>query len=580
MTKKKITSKGQTQGFRIAIYTRVSTEEQAENPEGSIKNQEQRIREFIKLKNMMEPFGDVTAVFSDPGVSAKDMNRPGFQKMLAAIQERQVNLVLVTELSRFSRSTKDFTALQEFLEENGCKFLSMRENFDTSGAAGSMVMNMMATIAEFERRQTAERISHSFLARAKRGLYNGGTLPLGYRVDESKPGHLVIESTEAEIVKVAFRSFIKQGTLAATAKFLTSNNIRLPKKVYGGGGVRESQFTVDSLYRLLKNKAYIGIRVYQTKSGEEECPAVWEPIIDVATFERVNLLLKKNCSHKRTHGENRYPYTLSGLITCSQCGGSMSGKSAHGCNGQKVGYYEHINIARLQSGSPTKLKTHDPHRVPSVKLEPAVWGEVKKFILSDQFAEDLLDRARLMQEVINKTDEAQKLVQKIKLTSGQIEILAERISAMPKEMDPKPLFDQLARLQQTKTQLELAVTVLAKVKPEKDEPVSFESLAVFRRGLKKLIEKGEKDKNVQTAIIKKVVHKITIKPNGFEIHFHVGKTYYSRELGNHPSSRIFSFEKGKIGPSGLEKSAGKSQNFGFLKGRSSSLLTNGDRGTT
>ena len=147
---------------------------------------------------------------------------------------------------------------------------------------------------------------------------------------------------------------------------------------------------------------------------------------------------------------------------------------------------------------------------------------------------------------------------------------------MPKEMDPKPLFDQLAKLQQSKTQLELAAVELSKVKPEKDEPVSFESLAVFRRGFKKLIEKGELDKNVQTAIIKKVVHKITIKPNGFEIHFHVGKTYYSRELGNHPSSRIFSFEKGKTGPSGLDKPAVKSQNFDFLKGRSSSLLTNGD----
>jgi site-specific DNA recombinase len=139
--------------YRVAIYIRVSTEEQAENPEGSIKNQEQRLREFIKLKNMVEPFGEVAAVFSDI-LSAKDMNRPGFQKMLKAIETKDINLVLVTELSRFSRSTKDFSMLQEFLEEHECKFLSIRENFDTSGAAGQMVLQMMATIAEFERRQT------------------------------------------------------------------------------------------------------------------------------------------------------------------------------------------------------------------------------------------------------------------------------------------------------------------------------------------------------------------------------------------------------------------------------------------
>jgi DNA invertase Pin-like site-specific DNA recombinase len=99
--------------------------------------------------------------------------------MLKAIEAKAVNLVLVTELSRFSRSTRDFSMLQEFLEEHDCKFLSIRENFDTSGAAGQMALNMMATIAEFERKQTAERISSSFQARAKRGIYNGGSVPIG-----------------------------------------------------------------------------------------------------------------------------------------------------------------------------------------------------------------------------------------------------------------------------------------------------------------------------------------------------------------------------------------------------------------
>lgn len=103
--------------YSCAIYTRVSTEEQAENPEGSIKNQELRLREFVKLKNMVGPFGEVTAVFSDPGVSAKDMNRPSFQKMLRAIERKEINLILVTELSRFTRSMKDFSLLQEFFKK-------------------------------------------------------------------------------------------------------------------------------------------------------------------------------------------------------------------------------------------------------------------------------------------------------------------------------------------------------------------------------------------------------------------------------------------------------------------------------
>lgn len=345
--------------FRVCLYLRVSTEEQAENPEGSIKNQEQRLREFIRLKNTIEPFGQIGAVYTDPGISAKDMNRPGFQKMLLAIEKGEVNLVLVTELSRFSRSTKDFTILQEFLEEHGCKFLSLRENFDTSGAAGSMVLNMMASIAEFERRQTAERVSHSFLARAKRGLYNGGSVPLGYRIDEERAGYLLIDPATVEMVRFAFRSFLKHETLAAATKFLNSKDIKLPRRVYGGGSIREGKFTLDALYRLLRNKAYIGIRVYNTKNGVEEVPAVWEPIVDRETFDRANKLLKKNRHHKRTHADQRYPYTLSGLVFCEQCQGRMSGKSAHG-NDRKVGYYEHLKHTRLQASQYERLPMHDP----------------------------------------------------------------------------------------------------------------------------------------------------------------------------------------------------------------------------
>jgi len=230
---KNIARKLKTKLFRICIYLRVSTEEQASNPEGSIKTQEQRLREFVKLKNSMEPFGEIVAVFSDPGVSAKDMNRPGFQKMLLSIEKGDIDLVLVTELSRFSRSTKDFTMLQDYLENHGCKFMSLRENFDTSGAAGSMVLNMMASIAEFERRQTAERISHAFLARAKRGLYNGGSVPLGYVIDEDKVGHLKIDPAMAEVVRFAFQSFIRHETLAATLKFLNKSNVKLPRKMSG-----------------------------------------------------------------------------------------------------------------------------------------------------------------------------------------------------------------------------------------------------------------------------------------------------------------------------------------------------------
>ncbi len=568
--------------FRVGIYVRVSTEEQAENPEGSIKNQEQRLREFVKLKNMVEPFGEVAKVYTDI-LSAKDMNRPGFQRMLQAIATKEINLVLVTEISRFSRSTKDFSMLQEFLEEHECKFLSIRENFDTSGAAGQMVLNMMATIAEFERRQTAERISNSFHARAKRGLYNGGSVPLGYRIDEDKPGNLTIVPEESEVVKLIFKTFLREGTLAATAKWLNNENVKFPRRVLGGGHVRSKLLRIDMLYRVLRNKAYVGTRVFKSKGGVEESTAVWLPIIDMGTFQRANDKLKDNCSRRTTHW-NKLPYLLTGLVSCQECGERMAGASATSQSGHKVGYYEHAATRKNEASLKQKLLKHGPRRIPIAKIEPVVWTETKRFILENGFAKDLLARARTMHGTIEKESRRRELKAKESALERQITVLAERIAKLPESIDPEPLIEQLGDLQVAKKKLQLEVKQSATEEALTDEPVSFENLEKFREGLRDLIKKGESDPTIKSAIIKTVVHRILILKDGFEVHFHVGQTHYSA-LGDSPGASFFvsfSYPKNKKPPAGIPTegkepslSGSELQASRFLKVSSSRRLTNG-----
>src|SRR5262245_43906629 len=121
----------QKSGHQIALYVRVSTEEQAENPEGSIKSQEQRLRAQVELRNSEAHFGEITGVYIDRAKSGKDTNRAELQRLLKAIQRREITLVMVTELSRLSRSIKDFSEIWELMRANGCEFLSLREQFDT-----------------------------------------------------------------------------------------------------------------------------------------------------------------------------------------------------------------------------------------------------------------------------------------------------------------------------------------------------------------------------------------------------------------------------------------------------------------
>jgi site-specific DNA recombinase len=133
-------------------YCRVSTEEQA--AEGfSIEGQADKLRSYSVLRDL----GEVTVV-SDPGLSGKDMSRPGLQQLLAAVEAGHVSHVLVWRLDRLSRSLQDLILLADLLGEHGVTLHSLQENLDLSSASGRMFYNILGTFAQFFREQLAENV--------------------------------------------------------------------------------------------------------------------------------------------------------------------------------------------------------------------------------------------------------------------------------------------------------------------------------------------------------------------------------------------------------------------------------------
>ena len=156
---------------KIGIYVRVSTEEQSQIADGSLESQQHRVRSFVEVKNLQEKnWGKIVETYIDDGYSAKNTNRPAYQRMLKDIRSGRISLILITDLSRLSRSISDFCVLLKDLEKYKAKFLSIKEQFDTSTPAGEMMIFNMINLAQFERRQTSERISLNFHSRAMRGL--------------------------------------------------------------------------------------------------------------------------------------------------------------------------------------------------------------------------------------------------------------------------------------------------------------------------------------------------------------------------------------------------------------------------
>lgn len=517
------------ESYKIALYLRVSTEEQAENPEGSIKNQELRLREFVKLKNMDQNFGEISGVFCDPGISAKDMNRPQLQKLLSEIKKGQINLVLVTELSRLTRSTKDFSILWEFMADHNCKFLSLRDNFDSTTPAGEMIMFTLANFAQFERKQTAKRISNAFLSRAKRGLWNGGSLPLGYHSDPQRPGYLVIDDEEAAIVRKVFDMFLVEETLSRTGRALNNQKITMPRKLKNGGGYRQGHFTTENVYGILTNKSYIGLREFKSKDGKQTVNAVWQPIIDETKFNRVQRILKKNKYYKKSPKENRYPYLLSGILFCKKCGDRLCGKSAHG-NGGKIAYYEHTWSTKSQACLSKKIFSCEPHRILAKKIEPVIWDNVKKLFFDEKFLKDIFNEAQAF--IKPKTLDLQpQLKRKISGVDYQITALAERVGLLPKDLDPKPLYDQLSKLQKVRFDLETELKNAEATINEADLPINMSDFSEFTKSLKQKIESEERPE-VMSSIIKKLIHKIEVTDVGVIVHYHVGQKHFEHELND------------------------------------------------
>jgi len=151
--------------MNCAIYTRVSTDNQAEKDFSSCEAQEEKIRAFVKSQNNWEVF----KVYSDAGYTGANLNRPALQELLQDIKQGKINIVLAYKIDRLTRSPKDFYQLIEFFENCKVDFISITERFDTSTPAGRLLRNIMLTFAQFERELASERTKDKMLERAKKG---------------------------------------------------------------------------------------------------------------------------------------------------------------------------------------------------------------------------------------------------------------------------------------------------------------------------------------------------------------------------------------------------------------------------
>ena len=524
-------------GFKVGFYIRVSTEEQAsfKNPEGSIKNQTERLKQFLQYKNSAENFGELVHTFVDEGLSAKNTKRPGLQNLLSAIRRKEVDLVIVSELSRISRNLRDFCEIWDFMKQMKCGFLSLRENADSTTASGEMVIFSIANIAQYERRQTSERVQANMIARSKRGLYNGGAVPIGYKLAEKK-GYLDVDTKYAPVIKAAFDEFIKLESLSIAAKSLNEKGCRITRLTQGGSRLKRlDYFTVSNLQHILRNKTYMGIKTYKEYGATHETKAKWEGIVTKANFNKAQKILDRNFRRRKPKNKsNFYPYLLSGITFCRECNQHLSGKSAHGKT-KKIGYYEHSWTTKRNSTLSSAVLKHEPHRVPAAKLEPIVIKALKNLFSNEQIAKKLFEKAKLSSKSNSKQKEALSLKSKLHGYESQLESLAERLSELPKDVPAKPIFERMKKIEKLKIQASKQLENLKVSSREQEKAADFEDYKTYSEKVIKLLE-NEKKTEMVLKIIKKFVKKIEVGVDSVRIHFYIGQRWLAEELVSANSS--------------------------------------------
>lgn len=336
--------------FRIGGYVRLSPSGQ-EREEGSLVSHPQRIKQFVESKNIQHggEWGEIIEWYIDKDFSGKDMNRPGFQKMLRDIQSGHINAVVVTELSRLNRKVKDFLEVYELFKAHNTAFFCLRENFDTSTPMGELMLIQAMSFAQYERQSIVDRIKRGARARAERGLANG-YIPLGFKPVEHRPCYREIDENERAYVEMIFRKFLELKRINKLLQFLNDNGYRTKEFVTKSGKkAGGNRWTLSSLHNVLTNRCYIGERevnkrnrtVDSSRLKEEDhyffVGAHWPALISKELFYDVQGLLESNKKKARRYV---HQYRLTGLIECAECGAILVGKSGTGKNG-KYFYYGH-----------------------------------------------------------------------------------------------------------------------------------------------------------------------------------------------------------------------------------------------
>ena len=341
---------------RCAIYTRKSVEEGLDQEFNSLDAQREAGEAYIASQKA-NGWVCLPTRYDDGGYSGGNMKRPALQQLLADCEAGLVDIIVVYKIDRLSRSICDFADLSKKFDEWGTQFVAVTQEINTATSAGRMMLNILITFAQYEREVITERVRDKMAASRKKGKWVGGSVPMGYRVENKK---LVVEPEEARVIQRIFQRFIEIQSPSLIAQELNKDGIRTKQG---------KAWDKPHIYRILSNHTYIG----QVKYKECICEGEQNAIVELDVWNRTREILALNEPVPRQTKRMETIAPLKGILRCGHCDCAMMPTYARK-NGKRYFYY------LCSRDSKRAISTCPVRQIPAGEVERITREQVVKML--------------------------------------------------------------------------------------------------------------------------------------------------------------------------------------------------------
>jgi site-specific DNA recombinase len=443
---------------RAAIYVRVSTVRQAER-DLSLPDQIAQCRAYCERQGW-----EVAEIFSEPGASALDEDRPAFQEMIykATRSDRPFNFVVVHSLSRFSRDALHSELYVRKLRKVGVELVSITQAV-TQDASGEMMRKLLNVFDEHQSRENAKHVHRAMCENTRQGFWNGSRPPFGYglRIAERRGAKdkkvLVVNEDEAKIVRHIFGMATGVNGhpvgVKAIASYLNERGISR----------RGHKFGTSSIHEVLTATSYVGRHYFNKKDSRNKKPrppSEWielavPAIVDEEVFNAAQALLRSRNPRRMPPRIANGPTLLAGVARCGHCGAALIQNTG------KSGAYRYYCCSRKLKEGATSCRGL---RMRMEDLDQTVIGEVSKRVLEPQrLTEMLRDYVKASaRKGVAESDRLTALRRELSETEARLTRAMELIESGLEDVNDRLFRERYTGLKVRRTELESEIATLKK----------------------------------------------------------------------------------------------------------------------